>query len=298
MVHHINCPLCGSESIGPYLSTSDYFLSRETFVLFKCSSCGFVFTQDHPGQEEIGKYYDSEAYLSHNDQAKGFLSGLYRISRSIMLRKKRELVIKSAGIATGELLDIGSGTGYFLAGMKEAGWKVSGIEADPGAREYSVSRFGPDVAAPEQIAKFQSAQFDCISMWHVFEHLQDPVYIASEIKRLLRPGGICIIAMPNCDSFDAHYYKEFWAAYDVPRHLWHFSPGTFRRFAEKAGFTITATGRLPLDVFYISALSEKYKVSKLHFIIGFLKGSWFCLLSSFKKERSSSMIYIIRKGNS
>lgn len=293
MVHHSNCPLCGSGNIGPYLSTRDYFLSGEAYILFKCSTCSFIFTQDHPGQEDIGKYYKSEAYLSHNDMAKGFSGRLYRLSRNIMLRRKRELVKISAGVKTGRLLDIGSGTGHFPAVMKEAGWKVSGIEIDPGARQYSVSRFGLDVAAPEQIGKFPSAEFDCISMWHVLEHFQDPVYIASEILRLLRPGGICIIALPDCDSFDAHHYKEFWAAYDVPRHLWHFTPESFSYFADKTGFEIKSVRSLPLDVFYISALSEKYKGLKLYFVSGIIKAFLFAFRSFFKITKSSSLIYIL-----
>jgi SAM-dependent methyltransferase len=295
MVHHGNCPLCSSENNHIYLRTMDHFLSLETFSLVKCSNCGFIFTQDHPDQEYIGRYYESEAYLSHSDSAKGFSNRLYRLSRSVMLRKKRELVRKSAGLKKGNLLDIGSGTGHFPAEMKKAGWSVRGIEINPGARENSISRFGLDILPPEKIREFPSAEFDCITMWHVLEHLQDPFFYASEISRLLKPGGICIVALPVCDSFDARHYQEFWAAYDVPRHLWHFTPRTFRYFAEKAGFEITATRRLPIDVFYISILSEKNKGSNLSFVTGMVKGTGFAIMSLFKKNRSSSVIYCIKK---
>jgi SAM-dependent methyltransferase len=131
-------------------------------------------------------------------------------------------------------------------------------------------------------------------MWHVLEHFHDPFRYADDIKRLLKPDGICIAALPNSDSSDANYYGRFWAAYDVPRHLWHFNPETFRLFAEKSGFHITGTKSLPLDVFYISILSEKNKRSKIHFLSGITKGSLFAFRALFDKRKSSSLIYFLR----
>ena len=295
MSHYRNCPLCGSGNPGLFIQTNDFFLSGEPFSLYRCTFCGFVFTQDHPDEEAIGRYYASEDYVSHNDSAKGFSNSLYRFSRSIMLRKKRRIIENTTGLVKGTLLDTGSGTGHFLSEMKKAGWDVKGIEINEKARNYSTSVHGLDVIDPGMMSSLHSGSFDCITLWHVLEHFQDPFKYASEILRLLKPDGICIIALPNRASCDAVYYKKFWAAYDVPRHLWHFSPLTVNLFAEKTGFRIKSIRRLPLDVFYISMLSEKYRGSKLHILKGLIKGIWFYLLSSFNRNKSSSLIYILQK---
>lgn len=294
MVHYTKCPLCNSTNIRKQRSVKDHFLSKEEFVIFRCDGCGFVFTQDHPDENNISRYYESDDYLSHTDSVKGFSAGLYRFSRRVMLKKKRKIVLKFTGLKSGHLLDIGSGSGHFISVMKESKWMVQGIEINDKARKYSVSHTGLDVISPSGITSLPSENFDCITLWHVLEHFQDPFGYASEIKRLLKPGGICIVALPNCNSFDAVHYKEHWAAYDVPRHLWHFTPGTFEIFTEKNGFEIFATRSLPLDVFYISMLSEKYRGTKLYFITGLIKGFWFCLLSLFNKKKTSSIIYLIR----
>ncbi|MCU0473681.1 MAG: class I SAM-dependent methyltransferase [Bacteroidales bacterium] len=298
MVHYSQCPLCNSGNIGKYLPVTDHFLSKEGFELLKCAICGFVFTQDHPDENNINRYYESDDYISHNDSVKGFSVGLYRLSRRIMLKKKREIVFKITGLNRGHLLDIGSGTGHFISVMKKRKWMVQGIEINDKAREYSVSQRGLDVISPTVISSLPSGSFDCITMWHVLEHFQDPFGYAAEIKRLLKPGGTCIAALPNCMSFDAMHYRDYWAAYDVPRHLWHFTPATFRIFSEKTGFEIKGIRSLPLDVFYISMLSEKYKGTKLYFITGMIKGFWFYLITLFNDKKSSSIIYLLGKQTS
>ena len=295
MVHHDQCPLCFSENIGQYLKTRDHFLSGESFELFKCSDCGFIFLRDHPDETAIGRYYASDEYISHNDSASGFINNLYRLSRTVTLRKKRSIIKRYSGLKSGSLLDIGSGTGHFIAFMKEAGWTVKGLEINDKARDYSVSRFGMEVISREHLSSLTSACFDCITLWHVLEHLHEPGKYASEIVRLLKPGGICIVALPNCASFDAKYYGVYWAAWDVPRHLWHFTPPSFRVFVEKTGLKIKKMRKLPLDVFYISVLSEKYKGSRYSFFTGIIKGLVFAVRALFRITGSSSLIYFLRK---
>jgi SAM-dependent methyltransferase len=295
MTHYGNCPLCGSENPGLYIQTNDFFLSGEPFSLFRCRVCGFIFTQDHPDEENIGRYYASGDYLSHNDSVKGFSSALYRFSRNIMLGRKRKLAESATGKKSGSILDIGSGTGHFLSEMLRAGWYVKGIEINEKARQYSVSSYGVEVIGPSSISSLPPGSFDCITLWHVLEHFQDPFRYASEIMRLLKPGGVCITALPNSNSYDAFYFKKFWAAYDVPRHLWHFSPSTFSSFADKTGFSIRKVRKLPLDVFYISILSEKYRGSTFSFPLGMLKGMYFWFLSLFEKKKSSSLVFILQK---
>ncbi|MCX6327269.1 MAG: methyltransferase domain-containing protein [Bacteroidia bacterium] len=295
MVHHKVCPLCSSEKIFLHFRCTDHFISKEVFELYKCSLCGFKFTQDYPEETEIGQYYESDDYISHSDTSKGFSNKLYRLVRNVMLGIKKGIIQNATGLNKGSLLDIGSGTGHFAGTMKKAGWLVKGIEINKKARDFSISRFGLEIISPGQMSTLEANSFDCITLWHVLEHFHDPFKYASDILSLLKPGGKCVIALPNCSSYDAKYYGQYWAAYDVPRHLWHFNPSSFRYFSEKTGFTLENLRNLPLDVFYISILSERYGGSKLSFLKGVVKALLFAFLSVFKKGKSSSVIYVLRK---
>jgi len=295
MVHHNVCPLCSSEKIALHFSCNDHFISKKDFSIFKCSACGFLFTQDYPEETDIAQYYESDNYISHSDISEGFSNKLYRVARGIMLRKKKNLIGKITRLKKGTILDIGSGTGYFAATMKRAGWMASGIEINEKARNFSASNFGLEVDPPDRITSFESNSFDCVTLWHVLEHFHDPFKNISEVYRLLKPGAVCVVALPNCNSYDANHYKRFWAAWDVPRHLWHFQPSTFRIFSEKSGFILENLKILPLDVFYISLLSERYKCSSMAFFKAISKAFIFSFRSLFNKERSSSVIYLLRK---
>ena len=295
MVHHEVCPLCFSYKTGLLFNSNDHFVSRKDFAVFKCSDCGFLFTQDYPEESEIGAYYESEEYISHSDTSRGFSNKLYRIARTIMLGRKKVLVEKVTGLKKGKILDIGSGTGYFAAIMRKAGWQVKGVEINEKARNFSASNFGLEVDLPDRITSYDTNSFDCITLWHVLEHFHDPFKYISEIYRLLKPGAVCVVALPNSSSYDSTYYKQFWAAWDVPRHLWHFQPSTFRVLSEKSGFTLGNIKTLPLDVFYISLLSERYKSSSMAFFKAMSRAFFFAFMSVFNRERSSSIIYILRK---
>lgn len=297
MSDYHECPLCASGKISLNLVCKDHFISGENFELYKCTSCGFVFTQNHPDETAMPKYYESYDYISHSDTSKGLSNKLYRIVRRIMLRRKRYLIQKNTGLIKGTLLDIGCGTGYFGGVMKEAGWQVTGIEVNNMARDLAASRFDLNVISPARISTLLPDSFDCITLWHVLEHFHDPFKYFSDISNLLKHGGLCIVALPNCSSFDAKYYGKFWAAYDVPRHLWHFEPSTFNHFLKKVGFRCEGIRILPFDVFYISVLSEKYKGSFNFFLKGLIKGKLFFLRSVLKIERSSSIIYLLRKSD-
>jgi SAM-dependent methyltransferase len=295
MIHHNYCPLCTGERISPFLEVKDHFLSQEAFTLLKCHNCTFIFTQDYPEEDKIHSYYDSDEYISHSDTNKGIINNLYKLVRGIMLHKKKRIIRKASGLNVGNLLDIGSGTGHFLNIMRKAGWKVTGIEINDKARENAVSRFGLNILPTEQLNILPDNSFDCITLWHVMEHFHEPFKYFQEIKRLLKPCGIVIVALPNTDSFDAGYYGKYWAALDVPRHLWHFSPSTFKRFGKKIGLYYSGSFNLPLDVFYISILSEKYKGSRVPFITGLIKGTIFFIHSLWNNFKGSSIIYVVRK---
>lgn len=267
----------------------------EKFPVFICKNCGFLFTQDHPDESQIGFYYQSEDYISHSNTSKGITNRLYQIARKFMLKRKAVIIRKITSLKSGNLLDIGCGTGHFAGYLKETGWKVQGIEINAQARDFAKNTFGFDVKDPSEIEELPDRSYDCITLWHVLEHFNDPFAYMLHIRRLLKPEGTCLIALPNCSSYDAMHYAEDWAAWDVPRHLWHFSPETFKNFIDHTGFILEEVKNLPLDVFYISLMSEKYKGSALSLIKGLIKGLWFSVQTLVNLKRSSSLIYILKQ---
>lgn len=294
-IHITRCPICNSEEFEPYLSCKDYFATQETFELCQCKKCSFVFTQDFPSENVNGRYYDVPDYVSHSDTQKGIVNALYHRARKIALKSKSKIVIKNAGKKTGMLLEIGSGTGYFLNRMKDLKWIVTGIEKSESARKYAKMKFGLDCQDSAYLYDIPSKTKDVVAMWHVLEHLEHLNRVMECIHNILKDDGTAIIAVPNKDSFDAAYYKKYWAAYDVPRHLWHFSPDSIEHLANRHKFELVAVKPMYMDAFYISMLSEKYKKSCLASLIGLIKGEWFFLRTLFNKKRSSSLIYILKK---
>ncbi len=243
----------------------------------------------------MGTYYKSEDYISHSDSKKGLANKLYHLARVIMLEKKHKAIKMVTSLKKGKLLDIGSGTGYFINHMKSVGWEVRGIEQDNDAASYSVNNFGLNVKGPETLYKLEKENFDLITMWHVLEHIHDLDGYMKAIKENLKDNGTLVLALPNNKSIDAKVYGKYWAAWDVPRHIWHFSPETLEVFAKKFGFKIVEKLPMPLDAFYVSMLSEKYKGAKIPIIPGFITGlkAWFKTLN--EPMKSSSIIYFLKK---
>jgi len=287
------CLVCGSSDPSLKYTCKDHLTGGGEFDIYACPKCGFKFTFNPPPESEIARYYDSDEYISLSDIRISVINTLYHLTRKLMLHRKRCLIRRSVGIETGTLLDIGCGTGYFAAFMKDSGWNVTGLEINEKARNFAKEKFGLEVIDFPQLQSLENGSFDCITLWHVFEHFYHPVDYLVSIRRLLRPGGRCVIAMPDSASYDARHYRRFWAAWDVPRHLWHFDPQTFTSFAEQNGFKITTIKSLPADVFYISILSERYRGTNMPFITGMLKGMWFAILSMFNKKRCSSVVYVL-----
>lgn len=294
-IHTDICPVCGGSELLSYLSCKDYLTTQEIFDICRCSKCGFALTQDFPSEDEIGKYYEASAYVSHSDTHKGIINTLYHWVRKIALKSKAKTVINYAPEKTGTLLDIGSGTGYFLNKMKSKNWVVTGIEKSEQARKYAKDKFDVDCQDSVSLYDIPSQTKDVITMWHVLEHLEHLNDVMDRLHELLKDNGTAVIALPNKESFDAVHYKENWAAYDVPRHLWHFSPSDFEYLAKKHHFEIVAVKPMYFDAFYISMLSEKNRGTFLASFVGLVKGGLFFLRTLNNKKRSSSLIYILKK---
>ncbi len=288
-----HCPICNSVQLAPFLACIDHTVSRETFQIVECESCGFKFTNPRPEEKDLGRYYKSEDYVSHSNTKKGFINSTYQLVRKYTLLKKLQLISKY--FKTGKILDIGCGTGEFLNTCKSAKWDTFGIEPDPDARQMAIKNYDLNVKEEEELKSFPDASFDIISMWHVLEHVPKLNERIADLKRLIKPNGIIIIAVPNCNSLDAKIYKEQWAAYDVPRHLYHFTPKDIESVFKKHQLNTFKILPMIFDSFYVSMLSEKIKTGQTNI----LRSTWNGFrsnLSAIKTGKTySSQIYLIRK---
>jgi len=277
------------------LTAEDFSVSHQLFHICECGSCSLRFTQDIPDADAIGSYYKSDTYVSHTDTKEGLVNRLYHFVRKRTLRQKAALLQRQTGLRAGRLLDIGAGTGAFAGAMQKAGWQVTALEPDSETRERAKRIHGLDLLPTTELPALEPASFDAITLWHVLEHVHELHHYIEQIKRLLKPGGCIFIAVPNYTSYDAGYYCQFWAAYDVPRHLYHFSPASMQRLLQQYQLQITDCRPMWFDSFYVSMLSSGYKPGGG----GLLKASWVGLVSNikalFKRQRCSSLIYIIKK---
>jgi len=295
IIHHTSCPCCNSEKINEVLIAKDYTVSKEDFSIWECVNCTVRFTQNIPDAASIGPYYQSSAYVSHTDTKEGLVNQLYHIVRNFTLKTKRDLLQQQTGLQQGHLLDIGAGTGAFAQTMKEAGWQITGLEPDGSARTIAKQKFGLLLQMPNKLYTLPQAQFDAITMWHVLEHVHDLHSYLEQFNVVLKPQGKIFIAVPNYTSGDASSYKKHWAAYDVPRHLYHFSPKSIDILAASKGFTVKAYKPMWFDSFYVSMLSEQCKNGSGNLVMAFLNGLLSNLQALFNVKKCSSVIYVLSK---
>ena len=290
------CPVCDANAIVDVLQVKDYTVSGESFTIAECSSCTLRFTKDAPGAATIAPYYKSENYISHTDTAKGVVNRVYHLVRKITLVQKRKLIEKATAIKSGSILDVGSGTGAFPNEMKQSGWKTTGLEPDADARKLARDLYNLELNESTHLYQLPVDHFDAITLWHVLEHVHDLAGYVQQLKRLLKSGGRIFIALPNYTSIDAAVYKEYWAAYDVPRHLYHFSPLSMQVLMEKHGLKIMQHKPMWFDSFYISLLSNKYKHGKARWLTAVWNGLRSNLAAVGNRKKCSSVIYVIAKG--
>lgn len=272
-----------------FLTVKDYSVSKETFDLYYDETLDMLITHPQPSLENLGKYYESEDYISHTDNKRSLFEKLYHFIKKIALKNKLNL-INSFQPQKGRILDIGAGTGEFLSVAKNDGWQTIGVEPSDRAKAIAKNKGVSFVSATSEL---ENHSFDVISMWHVLEHVPDLDKQIKELKRLLKPTGTLIIAVPNFKSFDAKHYGKFWAAFDVPIHFWHFSKTAIQLLFEKEEMKLEKILPMKFDSFYVSLLSEKYKSGKMNFIKAFFTG----LQSNWKAKKNfeySSHIYILK----
>jgi 2-polyprenyl-3-methyl-5-hydroxy-6-metoxy-1,4-benzoquinol methylase len=292
MIVYTTCPNCGDTNISKALSAKDYTVSEEDFEIWECKNCSLRFTQNVPDQANIGKYYQSENYISHSDTSKGLINTLYHKVRKRTLIQKRNLVEKSTGKKAGNILDVGAGTGAFLNTMKNANWNCTGIEPDNTARDKALELYNIHLNEAGKLYSLASESFDVITLWHVLEHVHVLHNYVDQLKKLLSTEGKLFIAVPNYTSGDAQIYDKFWAAYDVPRHLYHFSPKAMTDLLNRHGLKLETMKPMWFDSVYVSMLSEKCKTGDSHPLRALINGMVSNLETISDKTKCSSLIYI------
>jgi len=288
------CPVCGNDNPSFVLKTIDYTVSQEEFSIYQCENCSVRFTDNIPSLSQIGKYYESEQYISHTNSNKGLFNKLYQLVRNYSLVSKRELVYKYSNRKSGIILDYGCGTGSFLNEMKLNGWDIKGVEPDAGAAQKATLLNGVEIGNSSSLNSLVHESVDVITLWHVLEHVHDLHPTLNTLKSILKSNGVMFVAVPNYESFDAAYYKQFWAAYDVPRHLYHFSKKSMDNLTEANGLQIVKVLPMWFDSFYVSLLSEKYKKNPIGPIFAVVVGLLSNIIAIFKGN-SSSLIYVIKQ---
>jgi len=293
MIYYNECPVCSGTSISKVFSCQDYTVSRKFFNILECANCTVRFTQNVPDLSEIGNYYASEDYISHTDTNKGLKNKLYHAVRKFTLNQKKNLLLTTTKLSKGKILDVGCGTGSFLEIMKSAGWETVGLEPNADARKQT-SLKNIECYEPDYLFNLPDKQFDVISLWHVLEHIHDLHNNIVQFKRLLKDNGLLVIAVPNYTSSDATHYDAFWAAYDVPRHLYHFSTHSMKILLEMHQLTIASIKPMWFDSYYVSLLSEEYKENDLGFLKAIKHGTISNYNAMLNPNLASSIIYLIR----
>lgn len=290
--HYTECPVCGHTEFTHKLTAEDHTVSHEKFAVISCNQCGFLLTQDVPDQNNIGKYYQSQNYISHSDTNQGLFFKLYKWVRSFTLAQKKSL-IHSFHPERKNLLDVGCGTGYFLHSMKSAGWTVTGLEPSETARNIARQQNQIDALDPSEIYTFPENKFDVITLWHVLEHVHDLNGYFQQFYKILKPGGYLFIAVPYSGSADARQFGKDWAAWDVPIHLYHFTPDSIQDLCKKHRLNYIKNYPMWFDAFYVSMLSRE--IRKQNKWIGIWDGLKSNIHALTNKRQTSSLIYVIRK---
>ena len=292
---YTDCPVCKNDNIALTLQAKDYSLTQESFDILVCKKCTLLFTFPSPSKTAIAPYYNFSNYISHTDVKEGWMNKLYHKVKTRTLLQKSKWVQSLFTGHKGHILEIGAGTGAFASTMDKKGWKVTALEPDEGSRKRALDNYNLTLLPVDELYNLPKHSFEVITLWHVLEHVHDLSAYMNAFKSLLKVNGRLIIAVPNHCSYDAQFYKNYWAAYDLPRHLYHFSPSSMDKLCALNNMKVLQYKPMWFDSFYVSLLSEKYKNAGF---FGIVRAFFIGCISNFKAlknpKRASSIIYEIK----
>ena len=248
-----------------------------------------MYTDPFPTAAESIKFYKSSSYVSHGDKKGFFFDTIYGTIKWLNIHNK--LRILSLHTKLNKHLDIGCGTGDFLKYLNRKGASTTGIETDDDARSTALNK---KLTVFRTLTDAPTAQYTSITMIHVLEHVHQLQQYLTFITEHLEEKGILFLALPNYLSHDAKYYKEYWAGYDAPRHLYHFQPKSVEIIAKDFGLKLVRQYPMKFDSYYVSLLSHQYASGKTNYLKAFLEG----FKSNWKARKTgnfSSLIYILQK---
>lgn len=285
------CPSCKHTAFTNYLIAEDHTVTQESFALVKCQKCQLIFTNPRPDKDHIGKYYESENYISHTNNGNNPINLMYKLVRNYTLRKKVNLIGKY--LKANRILDFGCGTGAYVHALNQAGYVAEGFEPNQQARQEAEKLTNERIYSELKQLK-QAEVYDAVTAWHVLEHVHELKETLKLLRKKTNENGYLFIAVPNAASHDAHHYQDKWAAYDVPRHLYHFTPESFKYLAAKSKLEVVDMLPMRFDSYYVSLLSEQYIHGKTKPVQAFKQG----LISNqkaYKTRDYSSIIYVLKK---
>ena len=284
------CPICNQDKNKIFLKSEDFSLSKEKFNVVECLACNFLYTNPRPFEKNLGKYYINENYISHTDNKKGLFNFLYQNIRQYAIKTKTQLLIKSS--RTKKHLDIGCGTGDFLNACKNKNIECTGIEPSDIARNKGIEKYNLNIKKNTDLKQFEQNSFQSVSMWHVLEHVYEPNQTILDLKKIITNNGTLIIAVPNYESLDARIYKKYWAAWDLPIHLNHFSVKSITKLLNNHNFLLDKKIGMKFDSFYVSLLSNEHQSGYKNYFKGFFIGLLSNASAFLGLTQYSSTIYI------
>lgn len=287
------CPICEGGEFSEYLQGGDFFLTKEIFTIVKCKDCNFIFVNPRPSREEIFRYYKSVDYISHSNTNRGLLNKIYHLVRKRNHNKKYRLI--SGYVKSGVILDIGCATGEFLNYFKKKAWITEGVEPDKDTREFAEKKHKLTIYSEEYLDIVKFERYDVITMWHVLEHIHLLKERILQTYKLLKKEGVLIVAVPNATCYDAHIYGKFWAGYDLPRHIYHFTQDSIVKLFADHNFRVERIVPMKYDAYYISLLSEKYLNGSKNIIKAFINGYRSNKWAKKNNNNYSSLIFVFKK---
>jgi 2-polyprenyl-3-methyl-5-hydroxy-6-metoxy-1,4-benzoquinol methylase len=287
------CPVCKGTTFHPFLSCKDHTTTGEVFHVEQCGTCNLLLTNPRPLESQVSAYYQSANYISHTSKATGIVDYIYLVFRMLTIRWKLALI--KHHLHNNSLLDVGCGTGHFLKHCSDRGVNTMGIEVSDDARQAAINN---NLRVEKSLDSLSIEKFSVITLWHVLEHIYNLETTLRQLKDRLEENGTIFIAVPNWQSMDANHYQEYWAAYDVPRHLWHFSKATMTMLLEKNGLKLRGVIPMRLDAYYVSLLSEKYRNNGSTTLNSALSAISIAFKSNHQAKKDmnySSLIYLAAK---